>query len=149
METSITLEFADGEYLFALGLRQINEIQNVCDIGIGALFARVARGIFHRKTEDGEILFGDPAQSEYRMEDLTAVIRQGLIGGGCGTVDGEPVTVDATRANQLIDAYVLGDRQPLDKSWKLAYAILSARVVGFDPPGGADFDKKKDEATTA
>lgn len=147
METSITLEFADGEYLFALGLRQINEIQNVCDMGIGAVFARVARGIYHRKTEAGEVLFGDPTQSEYRIEDLTAIIRQGLIGGGQGTVDGEQVKVDATRANQLIDAYVLADRQPIEKSWKLAYTILAGRIVGFEAPDGSHLDKKK-EATT-
>lgn len=148
METSITLEFADGEYHFALGLRQINEIQNICDMGIGAVFARVARGIYHRKSEAGELLFGDPTQSEYRMEDLTAIIRQGLIGGGRGTVDGVSVSVDATRANQLIEAYVLAERQPIEKSWKLAYTILAGRIIGFQAPDGADLDKKKDAETT-
>ena len=149
METSITLEFADGEYLFALGLRQINEIQNVCDMGIGAVFARVARGIYHRKTESGEVLFGDPTQAEYRIEDLTAVIRQGLIAGGRGTVDGQPVTVDQTRANQLIDGYVLAERQPIETSWKLAYTILAGRIVGFQAPDGSDLDQKKSAVMTA
>jgi hypothetical protein len=149
METSISLEFADGEYLFALGLKQINEIQNACDAGIGAVFARVAHGMFHRKAAEGEVVFGDPMQSAYRMEDLTAVIRQGLIGGGRGTVDGESVTVDTTRANQLIENYVLAERQPLQKSWQLAYTILSSRIVGFEPPDGSGHDKKKGETTDA
>lgn len=143
METSISLEFADGEYLFALGLKQINEIQNACNAGIGAVFSRVAKGRYHRKTDAGEVMFGDPTQSEYRIEDLTSVIRQGLIGGGRGTVDGAAVIVDATRANDLIANYVVGEGQAFEKAWTLAYSILAARIVGFEPPDGSGFDKKK------
>lgn len=150
MQTSLTIAFADGEYTFRLALAQINEIQTRCNAGIGAVFARIAKGRFFRKTDLGEIAIGDPSQAEYRIEDLVSVIRQGLIGGGRGVVDGVEVKVDAPRAEQLIKNYVLADGCPLEDAWTLAYAILTATIVGYEPAEPIpDADKKKAEATGA
>ncbi len=149
MDTSLRIAFADGEYLFALGLKQINEIQNRTGLGIGAVYARLSKGRFFRKTDMGEIAFGDGMQGDYNMDDILSVIRQGLIGGNFGLVDGEEVKVDANRAQQLIDNYVLAEGRPLEDAWTLAHSILSARIVGFEAPGGADLDKKKAETTAA
>ena len=146
-ETSIRLPFGDGEYDFRLGLAQINEIQHQCNTGIGAVFARVLKGRFFQVTDDGPVAFGDPSQAEYRIEDLLATIRQGLIGGGKGVVDGVEVAVDATRANDLVKNYVTGGTTPLKVAWELAAAILSVAIEGYDPPGETA-KKKEAEAVT-
>lgn len=148
-QTSITLPFGDGRYTFRLGLKQINEIQNRCDAGIGAIFARVVKGRFFTMGPEGGVAVGDPQQAEYRVEDLLAVIRQGLLGGAAGWVDGEEVRVDAARADQLIENYVLGDSAPLKDAWALAAAILSVTIEGYDPPeADVGASKKKDGAET-
>lgn len=143
-QTSIELPFADGKYLFRLGLAQINEIQTRCDTGIGAVFARLLKGRFFKRTPEGELAIGDPMQAEYRIEDVLAVIRQGLLGGGKGKVDGAEVVVDADRANQLINNYVLAEGHPISEAWALAAAILSVAIEGYEPAEGvADEPKKK------
>lgn len=149
MQTSLTIAFADGEYVFRLGLKQINEIQQRCGVGIGAVFARIAKGRYFQKTASGEVAIGDPMQAEYRIEDLTAVIRQGLIGGGRGIVEGVDVTVSPERAGQLIDNYVLADGRPLEDAWTLAYAILTATIVGYEAADAKSEPVKKKRVTTA
>jgi hypothetical protein len=142
-QTSITLPFADGVYTFRLGLAQINEVQNRAGDGIGAVFARMLKGRVFKMTPAGEMAFGDPLQAEYRIEDIIAVIRQGLMGGGKGKIDGQDVLVDTECANRLIQNYVLGD-MPLKDSWTLAAAILMALIEGYDPPEDvAPASKKK------
>jgi hypothetical protein len=145
----LTLPFADGEYQFHLGLAQINEVQKACNAGIGEIFARLCRGRFFKLTPSGEVAIGDPMQAEYRIEDLVNVIRQGLIGGGQGKVDGQSVVVDAQRAKELIDNYVLGEDAPLKDSWALAAAILQARIEGYDVPEAPAAKPKKKARVTA
>lgn len=141
MQTHIDLPFADGTYRFALGLAQIHEIQTKRKAGIGAIYARVLQG---RMTDDPSI--GHPAYGAYYAEDLYETIRQGLIGGGEGTVDGLPVPVTALRANELVERYALP--APLSEMWQLAAAILFAKIEGY-APAVEDADKKKDEPDPA
>lgn len=138
MQTHIDLKFADGEYRFALGLAQIHELQTKCGAGIGAIYARVIQG---RHADD--ISVGHPAYAAYHVDDVRETIRQGLIGGGEGMVDGQPVKVGALRANELVERYLTG--MPLVKQWNLAAAILYAQVEGYAPKAddAAPDDKKK------
>jgi hypothetical protein len=144
MQTHIDLFFADGEYRFALGLEQINELQNKCGDGIGAIYARVLQG-----RVNGDVGAGHPAYAAYNLADLDETIRQGLVGGRQGIVDGKPVTVEPMRANQLVANYL--PAMPLAKRWDMAAAILFAKIEGFEPenPGDAadetvtETDKKK------
>jgi hypothetical protein len=150
-QTHIDLEFADGEYRFALGLEQINELQNACGDGIGAIYARVLQG---RVASD--VTVGHPGYAAYKLSDLVETVRQGLIGGGQGLVNEQPVKVEAMRANQLVANYL--HALPLSKQWDLAAAILYAKVEGYEPavdeadegdgshaPGD---DKKKEDGLT-
>ena len=143
MQTSIDLEFADGQYQFALGLAQINELQNKCGDGIGAIYARVLQG---RVPEN--IGVGHPAYAAFRIADLVETVRQGLIGGGKGMVDGAEVEVGTMRANQLVSSYAL--QMPLARLWDLAAAVLYALFEGYEPAretaGGGEpsGDKKKE-----
>lgn len=148
-QTHIDLAFADGEYRFALGLEQINELQNACGDGIGAIYARVLQG---RVASD--VTVGHPGYAAYKLADLVETVRQGLIGGGQGLVNDQPVKVEAMRANQLVANYL--HAMPLAKQWDLAAAILYAKVEGYEPAvdeaddegAEADGDKKKAGGST-
>lgn len=149
-QTHIDLAFADGEYRFALGLEQINELQNACGDGIGAIYARVLQG---RVASD--VTVGHPGYGAYKLADLVETVRQGLIGGGQGLVNEQPVKVEAMRANQLVANYL--HAMPLSKQWDLAAAILYAKVEGYEPAeadadaideADADEDKKKAGGST-
>ena len=149
MQTHIDLPFADGVYRFALGLDQLHELQTKCRAGIGAIYARVLAG---RVPDQPEI--GHPLYAAYQIDDLVETIRQGLIGGGEGLVDGQPVTVTPMRANDLVSRY--GPNAPgvsLSDLWTTAAAILFAKIEGYSPPDGAEpspiDDKKKATPTTA
>ncbi|WP_420139819.1 gene transfer agent family protein [Sphingomonas sp.] len=132
MQTWAAFPFANGTYKFALGLEQIKEIERAAGAGLGAIYARTSKGRYG--FADGEIF---PDLAEYRFPELVEVIRQALIGGGEGMVDGEDVKVSAVRANDLVQAYLIGisdQRMAMTQIWALAYAILHALVHGYSPP---------------
>lgn len=139
MANHIDLDFADGEYRFALPLAQIDELQRKCGAGIGAIFARTIKGA-HRRDDD---IILAPGQAEFYAADIIETVRQGLIGGKGGIVDGKAVEVTPPIANRLITSYVLN--QPLSHAWELAVAILGAVIVGFTPP---ETPGKKDSVAT-
>lgn len=131
-QTWIELPFADGKYLFKLGVGQIAEIERVGDAGIGRIYARTRAGRYGFKP--GEAL---PEEGEYRWTELVEIIRQGLIGGGSGMVDDNEVTVHTPRANDLVDRYLIqatDQRMAMTHVWALAYAILHALIEGYVPP---------------
>jgi hypothetical protein len=129
--TQIDLPCFDGIYTFRLGLAQIRELESKCDTGIGAINARTLRGRYG--LEEGEII---PQDAEYRFSELVEVLRQGLIGGKHGYVDGADVLISAPRVTELITNYVLDgpDRMVLRQTWALAAAVLSALIEGYTPP---------------
>lgn len=129
---SIELDFADGEYTFALPLPQLRELQRNTDIGIGGLYRRVTKGVY--AVGDKTLFRTDEA--EFYALDLTETIRLGLLGGGKGLVNGEVITVTPAIANRLLAEYVFP--QPLVESWKLIYSILGACIIGYDPPKKAE-----------
>lgn len=134
-QTWIELPFADGRYLFKLGLGQISELEAKCDAGIGRIYARTRAGRYGFQA--GEVL---PEQGEYRWPELVEVVRQGLIGGAAGIVDGVEVKVHAPRANDLVERYLLqatDQRMAMTHVWALAYAVLHALIEGYTPPGEA------------
>ncbi len=132
----MVLAFGNGEYKFALGLEQIKEIERACGAGIGAIYARTSKGRYG--LAEGEIY---PELAEYRFTELVEIIRQGLIGGGEGTIDGMDVKVSAVRASELVQAYLLGlsdTRIVMTQIWMTAYAILHALIHGYAPPKKAE-----------
>jgi hypothetical protein len=128
MRTDIELEFADGSYLFALKLPQIVELQRVCGAGIFAIYGRVLKGRYVMAGKE----FGAPHEAEAFLHDIYETIRQGLIGGGKGRVNGEDVAVSPGRAKELLETYV--HPQPLKDAWSIAATILSAKIEGYEPP---------------
>lgn len=140
-QTSLQLEFADGEYTFALRLPQLAELQDKRGVGIFALYGRVLAG---RANIDGMVV-ASPKHGQAYAEDLLDTIRLALIGGGEGMVDEQPVQVSAARAKQLVDRYCY-PAAPLREAWALAAAILSALVKGYDPPKAAPAEVPEPEA---
>jgi hypothetical protein len=125
--TQVELKFADGDYLFALKLPQLAELQDKCGAGIFAIYGRVLKGRFVL----GEEIVGMAHEGEAYASDLYETIRLGLIGGGKGMVDGKEVEVSALRARQLVETYV--HPAPLREAWSIAAAILTVKIEGYDP----------------
>jgi hypothetical protein len=111
MQTEIDLAFADGRYLFKLPIRRIVEIEEK---------AGPIDLVKHRLLHGG-----------FSIYDVVETIRQGLIGGGRGEVNGVPVEVTALRANSLIENYV--DGKALADHHITAQAIVTALYVGYAP----------------
>lgn len=124
----IDLNFGDGAYTFALPLAQMNEIEKKLGEGLGAIYARVLQGSYIMP--DG-VEFTNHAEAAWKVGDLVEVMRQGLIGGGKGVVDGAEVKVTPHRANEMIQAYVLS--RPLGEALTFVKAILGACIVGYEP----------------
>lgn len=128
--TSIELKFADGDYLFALPLPQLRELQVKCgNVGVFKVYGRLLKGRFLLADQPVAV----PEEGEAFVDDILETVRLGLIGGGKGLVGGEEVTVNAMRARQLVEAYCF-PAAPLRESWSVAAAILAACVEGFSPP---------------
>lgn len=124
MQTEIALPFADGEYLFRLPIKRIIEIEaksGPIDL------------VKHRLMAGG-----------WSIHDVVETIRQALIGGGKGQVNGAPVEVTSLRANSLIDNYI--DGHAIAEHHLTAKAIIAALYIGYTPPGAA---KKKAPVTRA
>ncbi len=120
----VWLEFGDGRYLFKLKLKQIAELQEKANAGIGEIYARVELG-------------------NYWIEDLYEVVRLGLVGGGKGEVNEQELAVSPELALKLFKRY--GEDRPLDELWTLAQHILRVCVHGYALP---DSNKGKAEASS-
>ncbi|AYJ87671.1 gene transfer agent family protein [Sphingomonas paeninsulae] len=83
MQTHIDLLFGDGEYTFKLGLRQILAIEEKCG-PIGEVFARLLKGRYVGNVDGSGI--GLASEGAFRVDDIMETIRQGLIGGGAGSL---------------------------------------------------------------
>lgn len=141
MQTFIDLPFANGTYRFRLTLPGIVEIQRATGAGIGAVFARLIRGRYRQRGSEEHDTFGLPNEGEFHKDDLLETIRQGLIGGGMGWVDGVEVPVSPLKANELLLTYCFPAR-PINEAWTLATAILTVAMTGYEPP-----DAKKKSPT--
>jgi hypothetical protein len=127
----VELAWADGTYLFALKLKQIEELQRLCNAGLGEIAQRLL------------------VERRWRVSDVVETIRLGLVGGG----------LPAVRARELVDTYVDGRplADPRDPANPLAtaQAIIMAAYFGVaeaaeEPEGkaGAAADDGTDGSTS-
>lgn len=98
-DASITLDWADGTYPFRLAWGELEKLQEACDSGPYVILNRLIDG-------------------SWRLADISAVIRCGLIGGGMSPAD----------ALKKVRLYV-EDRPPME-NLTIAQAVLSAGIVG-------------------
>lgn len=111
MQTSVPLAFGDGEYVFALPIKQIIALEAK---------AGLIDEVRHRLINGG---FG--------IQDVTETIRHGLIGGGKGIVNDTEAAVGELKANMLVQTYI--DGKPLGETALIARAIIAALYVGYAP----------------
>lgn len=118
----IRLIFGDGERLFRLPLKQIAELQEAC----GGKTGGGAIGSIYKRLSTGD----------YTVEDLTHIIRLGLIGGGMAWQEARDLT-----AREL-------EGRPLMSRWGVALGVLQATMQGYEPEADPDSLKKKDPTGT-
>jgi hypothetical protein len=105
-DARLTLDWADGTYTFRLAWGELAELQEQCNAGPYVILDR----LYTR---------------QWRIEDVSNVIRLGLIGGGM-----EPV-----KALKLVRSYV--EARPPMENVLFATGILSAGLMGApDEPAG-------------
>jgi hypothetical protein len=104
----IELKWGDGTYLFALKLKQIEELQRLCSAGLGEIAQRML------------------VERRWRVGDIVETIRLGLIGGGLPSV----------RARELVETYIDGHplADPRDPANHLmtAQAVITAAYFGIE-----------------
>lgn len=93
--------FGDAERDFALTDPMIAELEAKTGTGIGALYLKIVG-------------------SQFRLSDLTEIIRLGLIGAG----------TNPQEADRLVKTY--GENRPLDEVFPLALSIIDARWSGVE-----------------
>lgn len=112
----VVLEWANGEYLFALRGAQIEALESECHnpdtgkkgIGIAAILTRVMGMAWYRS-------------------DLMNIIRLGLVGGGMGQVEAMRLVRDYAETVPLSSMQAgIGPNSPLT----VAQAVIAAAVVG-------------------
>lgn len=118
-DSRIDLTWADGDYSFQLKWGQLAELQDRTNVGPYFMLNRLYDG-------------------SWKIEDISNVIRLGLIGGGLS-----PVT-----ALTLTKRYV--EERPLLENHPIAVVILKACLVGVDdePVGESEAANQKDESST-
>lgn len=98
-DASITLDWADGTYQFRLAWGELAKLQEACNCGPYVVLNRIL-------------------DTSWRIEDISSVIRLGLIGGGLTPVE----------ATQKVRSWVEG-RPPME-NLATARAVLMAALMG-------------------
>lgn len=98
-DARVSFDWADGTYSFRLAWGQLGELQEKCDAGPYVVLQRLHSG-------------------SWRIEDITNIIRLGLIGGG----------MEPSPALKLTRAYV--EARPPMENLIPAQVILSAALMG-------------------
>lgn len=111
----VTLDWADGTYLFQLPIEQLDELEEKTGQGLPVILRSLVGGSYTRKM-------------------VTEPIRLGLIGGGM-----EPVA-----ALNLVRRYAFPPR-PLVESVLTAQAVLSAALVGVEDAEDAGLGETQGE----
>ena len=106
-DAKVTLDWADATHVFRLAWGHLAELQEKCDAGPYVVLQRLYSGA-------------------WKVEDISNVIRLGLVGGGM-----EPV-----QALKLVRSYV--EARPPMESLHTAQAVLAAGCIG-----AADEDSSK------
>lgn len=134
VRTDVWMDVFDGTYRFWLPVPQTQELETKCGFvddqgfrharGIFAIYGAVARGRYELEGRS----VGFAVEGAASVAECRETIRLALIGGGTAVVDGVQVKVDASRAKQLVDNYLVP--AAVEQSWDLAYLILHTMIHG-------------------
>jgi hypothetical protein len=137
LSPEIEISFGDGDYLCALRLPQLVELEDKCGFidaqgnrrkrGVVAIYSDVLGGL---AVDEGRLV-AIPQAGLASASDCREVVRLGLIGGGRGIVNGAEIEVSPLLARQLVERHL--DPRPIVEWWTMAAAILRAAIEGYDP----------------
>lgn len=127
METALTTKFGDGTYRFWLPMPRVIAAEREISGSILALFYDIAEAL--GESVGGTIVLA--GSTDARLKSCHAVIRNALVGGNEGQVDGEIIAVGDTLARELVETYCYPAR-PAMHDIALAWEILRAAVYGID-----------------
>jgi hypothetical protein len=116
-DASVDITWADGDYRFRLAWKQIIELQEKTDSGPYVTLQRLVSG-------------------QWRVEDISNVIRLGLIGGGMTPAD----------ALKKVRTYV-EDRPPLENVI-IAQTVLTAALMGAPDESLGEAEGEVEEKST-
>ncbi|NGN45182.1 gene transfer agent family protein [Mesorhizobium sp. CGMCC 1.15528] len=118
-DARIELDWADGTYAFRLGWGQLGELQEKTDAGPYVVLNRLHSG-------------------QWRVEDVSNVIRLGLIGGGLAPAE----------ALKIVRTYV--EARPPMENVPIAQAVLAAGLIGApeEKLGEAEGEAESDSTTS-
>lgn len=114
----VTLEWGDGEHVFRLGKKQLQELQDKTGVGPEELYVRVRLG-------------------KWLVPDLRETIRLGIIGGG----------MDEVEASKLMRNYY-DDTPLLKHKPTAQAILLAALVGPPDDPPGGKAQRRGETETT-
>lgn len=103
----VILKWGDGEYLFALKLKQVEELQRVCDAPLGVITERLLT-------------------DHYDIRDIVHSIRLGLIGGGLAPV------IAQQKIEQYVEGQPIDSLDDPSSPLKTAKAVIQALHFGID-----------------
>jgi len=143
MQTSVEIEIANGIYPCAIGLQGVREIERAGKgDGIGLIIARTMAGRLLVPSDDTGSptqTYSDMMSAAYRVDEIIEWVRQGLIGGAAlglkPVIDGVPAANACTqsRANEVLQNYLLPPVGNLDQLWSLAAFIALNLAEGYVP----------------
>ena len=112
----ITINWADGEYSFALKIKQLIELQEACDAGPPHILARL----------EGRA---------WKVNDVRETVRLGLIGGGATPTDALKMTM------RYVDDRPLGENVLIAQIILSAAIVGAPEGVEDAPPGKPEADQ--------
>jgi len=112
----ITINWADGEYSFALTIKQLIELQEKCDAGPPHILARLEGRAWH-------------------VSDVRETMRLGLIGGGMSPADALKLTM------RYVDERPLGENVLIAQVILSAAIVGAPEGVEDAPPGKPEADQ--------
>jgi hypothetical protein len=130
-DASITIDWADGTYVFRLAWGQLMELQDQCDAGPYVVLNRMASG-------------------SWKMQDITHTIRLGLIGGGLAPpkalglvrqyVEARPPMENWAAAYAILSAGIIGhaEDEPKKKAGKRPSGSMTSQTESSDLPKSSE-----------
>lgn len=121
----IELEFGDGLYRFRLPPVHVDKIQK--SRGYRVTWPDGSEGM---RPKPVGMIMREIMGGEFDILDCIAIIQEGLIAGGGGVVDGEDVTMTATKARMMVEDVV--NTWPIQEVHDNAAAIIRGCWFGVE-----------------
>lgn len=135
----IELEFGEGQFRFRLPALYIDQLQK--KRGYDVTWPDGSQG---KKPKPFGQIFREHMTGDYDPLDSLEIIRLGLTAGGGGTVAGDTVKLDPTKARIMVEDVTA--TWPVEQWFIVAGAILRACTYGYEPPKATE-DKEPGNET--